>query len=450
MGKMRTILSFLLAGTLALSLAACGGSNSSTPAAGAVVTAYADKSWANVTVASGDQQVTLTWTDTNIKTGSASSSTATTPQVTYNVYYSQTQGVKKGGAGVTKIANGSSTTFIHSGLVNGTTYYYVVTGVSADGSEGVESREASATPQAAILAAPTGITITAGDGQIILGTGFTNSPGVTYNVYWSTTTGVTKINGSKIPAVTFPLTHPSLVPGSTYYYVVTAQTASGESAESKQLAAKLLTHAAATAMTTNYGTTALSPSALAGDQQVTINWKDVVPTVALTGALVDPQTGATSYTLNWGTGGNLTPIENVTFPYPHLSLTNGTTYYYSVSAVYTVSDAAGVAVGTPTVTTSATVSVIPEAKAPATPSGLSAAAQPQQVQLSWKKDNSGDPVTYNLSWSTDLTKPWNKIGNISSNAFTHTGLTSGVTYYYKVSTQGATESAASNQISATP
>jgi hypothetical protein len=447
MRKMRTLLqASILTGALALGLAACGGgSNSNGSAGGAVVAAYAVKSWANVTIASGDQQVTLLWDDTNVATGSTA--TASTAQVTYNVYYSLNPGVKKGGSGVTKVANGSSTTFIHSGLTNGTPYYYVVTPVSADGSEGVESREASATPQAAIPPVPTGISIAAGDGQITLGTGFTPVAGVTYNVYWSTSAGVTKGNGNEIPAVTFPLTHPSLVPGTTYYYVVTAQTASGESAESKQLSATLLTTATAAATATNCGAPLL-PSAQAANQQATIKWSDAaLPTGTLTGT----QTGTRSYTLYWWTAANptKTAIKKVTSGYTQLSLVNGTTYDYYISAVYTVTDS-GAVVGTPTETPSATVSVIPEAKAPATPAGLAAAAQAQQVQLSWKKDSSGDSVTYNLYWSSDLTKPWNKISNISSNAFSHTGLSAGLTYYYKVSAQGAAESASSNQVSATP
>jgi len=447
MKKMRTFFpAFILTGALAIGLTACGGgSNSNSTAGGAVVAAYAAKSWANLTVASGDQQVTLLWNDTNVATGSAATAASSSQQVTYNVYYSLNPGVKKGGAGVTKVAVGSSTTFLHSGLSNGTNYYYVVTAVSADGSEGIESREAGATPQAAVLAAPTGIAIAAGDGQITLGAGFTQAAGVTYNVYWSTSSGVTKNNGSEIPAVSFPMTHPSLVPGSTYYYVVTAQTASGESAESKQLSATLLTPATASATATNCSAPA-SPSALAGNQQATIRWSDAtLPSGTLTGT----QTGARSYTLYWWTAANptKTAVKNVTPGYTQLSLTNGTTYFYYVAAVYTVSDN-GAVVGTPTETPSATVSVIPEAKAPATPSGLAAAAQTQQVQLSWKKDNSGDLVTYNLYWSSDLSKPWNKVSNISSNAFTHSGLTGGLTYYYKVSAQGVAESAPCSQASA--
>jgi len=60
-----------------------------------------------------------------------------------------------------------------------------------------------------------------------------------YNLYWSTTPGVSKTNGNKVAGVGSPYNHTNLTNGTTYYYVVTAVDGSGtESAESSQVSAR--------------------------------------------------------------------------------------------------------------------------------------------------------------------------------------------------------------------
>ena len=60
-------------------------------------------------------------------------------------------------------------------------------------------------------------------------------PGATsYNIYWSDKPGVTKKNGIKISNVKNPHTITELKNGKTYYFVVTAVNASGESKESEE------------------------------------------------------------------------------------------------------------------------------------------------------------------------------------------------------------------------
>ncbi len=58
---------------------------------------------------------------------------------------------------------------------------------------------------------------------------------ISYNVYGSTSPGVTKLSGSKIRNVSNPFTINQLQPGKTYYFVVTVVTDSGESKESKEI-----------------------------------------------------------------------------------------------------------------------------------------------------------------------------------------------------------------------
>ena len=84
--------------------------------------------------------------------------------------------------------------------------------------------------------APTGVSVTAGDASNTLS--WSNVADATsYNIYWSTTTGVTKAGGTKISSATSPYTHATLTNDTTYYYVVTAVNSSGESVESAQASA---------------------------------------------------------------------------------------------------------------------------------------------------------------------------------------------------------------------
>jgi PKD repeat protein len=87
-----------------------------------------------------------------------------------------------------------------------------------------------------VLAPPSGVTATAGDGQVVIRwddvTGATS-----YNLYSSTSPGVSKQNGNRIEGVTSPFTHSGLINGTTYFYVVTAVNEKGESAESNQVSA---------------------------------------------------------------------------------------------------------------------------------------------------------------------------------------------------------------------
>lgn len=57
-----------------------------------------------------------------------------------------------------------------------------------------------------------------------------------YNIYYADTAGVTKKNGKKIAEVKNPPhTIKGLEPGKTYYFVVTAESAFGESNESEEI-----------------------------------------------------------------------------------------------------------------------------------------------------------------------------------------------------------------------
>jgi hypothetical protein len=65
------------------------------------------------------------------------------------------------------------------------------------------------------------------------------SGAVSYNIYWSTSPGVTTLNGTKIP-VTNTYTLTLLVTGQKYYFVMTALNAAGESPLSPEVSATAL------------------------------------------------------------------------------------------------------------------------------------------------------------------------------------------------------------------
>jgi acid phosphatase type 7 len=164
-----------------------------------------------LTATPGNNQVSLTW---NASAGA----------LTYNVKRSASSG-----GPYSTIATGvSSTSFVDTTALNGTTHYYVVSAVNAAGESG-NSNEASATPQAPTApAAPTNLTAAqGGKKKIVLNWAQSVSPGVTQNrIYRSTTNGGPYSLVATIPAAT-TYQNGGLTSGTRYYYVVTALNSSG-------------------------------------------------------------------------------------------------------------------------------------------------------------------------------------------------------------------------------
>ena len=85
--------------------------------------------------------------------------------------------------------------------------------------------------------APTGVSAVAGSTEVSIY--WDPVPDATsYNLYWSTSSGVTRSSGTQIPDVVSGYLHTGLVNGTTYYYVVTALEATRESSYSTEISAR--------------------------------------------------------------------------------------------------------------------------------------------------------------------------------------------------------------------
>ena len=244
-----------------------------------------------LTATAGSAQVSLNWT---------ASSGATS--------YSVKRATVSGGP-YTSVASPSATSYVNTGLNNGTTYYYVVTAANAGGAS-ASSSQVSATPQVPAPSAPTGLAATPGNAQASLSWTAT-SGAASYNVKRATASGgpyTTVVSPSGTSCVNAGLTN-----GTTYYYVVSAVNAGGESANSGP--------ASATPQVPVAGIP-VGLSATAGDAQATLSWT--------------ASNGATSYNVKRATasGGPYTTVVSPSgTSCVNTGLTNGMTYYYVVSAV---------------------------------------------------------------------------------------------------------------------
>lgn len=131
------------------------------------------------------------------------------------------------------------------GLNAATQYCYAVSAIDGAGNESPTSAAQCATTgavgtMAAAPSAPTGVSVSAGEGQVTIS--WNAGPG-SYNLYFASIAGVSKNNytslpgGAKITGVSSPHTQSGLTNGTPYYFVVTAVNANGESGESSQVLA---------------------------------------------------------------------------------------------------------------------------------------------------------------------------------------------------------------------
>jgi fibronectin type 3 domain-containing protein len=376
----------------------------------------------------GSGSVTLSWAAPASNGGAAVTG--------YNLY----RGTTPGGESATPVAsNVTTTSFTDTGRTNGTTYYYTVAAVNSVGSS-AQSNEASATAQAvqaSVPSAPQALAATATSQSVSLTWSAPSSDGgspVTgYNVYRGTTPG-----GEAATPVASNLTAPRLTDngltnGTTYYYKVAAVNAVGVGAQSAEASATPRASAPSAPQTL---------VASGGNGSVALSWSAPVS---------DGGSGVTGYNVYRGTtagGEATTPVaSNVTTTgFVDSSVTNGTTYYYTIAAVN--------AVGTSP--PSGEASATPRAGAPSAPLAPTASPGNGSVGLSWSvpASDGGSTITgYNVYRGTtaggESTTP--VASNLTTTGFADSSVTNGTTYFYKVAAvNGIGTSPQSSEVSATP
>lgn len=274
-------------------------------------------------VPSAPQPITLTPGDGQVTISFPSASGATS----YNIYWSASAALTA--ATGTKISNVTSP-YIHSGLINGSTYYYLVTAVNSYG-ESSSGPSYSATP-AATPAAPTGTAAAAGDGKITISWNSVNGAAY-YYLYWSTSPGVTKNSPNKIQSLGIAsFTHTGLTNGTTYYYMVTASPVSSPSIESAASGEVSATpKAGATAPLTAAASSVADTTAVLNGGfdnppgYTTTAWFEYGPTAAY-----GSTSGSTAYTQTGNI--NMTTslsglIEHTTYHYRLVTSNSGGTFY---------------------------------------------------------------------------------------------------------------------------
>jgi alpha-tubulin suppressor-like RCC1 family protein/fibronectin type 3 domain-containing protein len=420
--------------------------------------------------------------------------------ITYNVLRSLVNG-----SGYVSVASALATTnYTDTTVSDGTTYYYVVTATNIAG-DSPNSNQVALSP-IAVPTVPTTLTGQGTHNNSTLAwTASTGSGTITYNIYRSLTSGsgyssiATAVNTNTYSDATAN-------DGTVYYYVVTSQNAGGESAYSNQVDVEPINHfllgtatsgasqisltwGSATGATqydakygtvTNTYTTTLanqtSPYAITSLTPGTKYFLSVTATNAHHGSVISTNelsatpmsaftitsatqtgagqaslvwaasTGSTSYTVTYGTATGVygtTVSTSATSPLTITGLSNGSTYYFMVTAVN--------ANGSVNATTEQSLNL---ATPPTVPGTLTALATSEQVALTWAASTGSGAITYNVLRSTTSGSGYLAVAGgtgINTTTFTDTGLTDSTIYYYVIqSVNVAGTSANSAQIAGQP
>ena len=391
----------------------------------------------------GSGTVTLTW---NASGGATS--------------YTVKRGSVSGGP-YTAVANvGSSpTTYTDSGLTNGTTYYYVVTGTNSAGTS-PNSAELPATP----IAPPTFTSsATATPNPVTQGTATTISATVndTANTLTNGNVQIMVLDPTGAVALTQNFTGQNFTSGQSHPYSVSLipSLAGNYTVEIGVFSSNWQqwswnSSAATIAVNSNLtfkSSATPNPSTFApgGTTNIAVSVTDT-GTGALSNCIVELQafdkSGNAVMTTYW-TGQNFTAGQTLQFSYSWSSPASLATGTYSVdigvfdatwSHNYYWNGAAG----------SITIS---SSSVPAAPTGLTATGASGEVLLSWTASSGATSYNVYRGTTSGAENATPIATGITSTSYTNSGLTNGKPYYFKIAAVNAAGvSAMSSEVSATP
>ncbi|HJX64835.1 MAG TPA: fibronectin type III domain-containing protein [Polyangia bacterium] len=368
----------------------------------------------------GDSKVTLSWTAPTTGTVKSYVVTRTTA----------------GADAHTDIPVPAATTYSDSELINGTTYYYVVS--ASNGScLSVSSAAVPATPiQACALTAPTGVVATTGNQQVTITWPISDAGSLSYVVSRGAASGgpYSTVVSNPNPAGTVDT---AVANGTTYYYVVTVSNGTCTSPNSTEVPAKPV----CTPPLAPINVTAVPDPNDATSGNIFVSWAPATSGPTPTG-----------YTLSRGTSatGPFTAVSPNQIPAKYTDSgtnlkPNGTTFYYVVSA----SNAGGTcASGNSTPVVSAR-----SCSSPTVPTGVQATAGISRVTVSWSPSNNG-PTSYQVKRGNAATGPFDtNLGTPTASLYVDSSVTNNTTYYYVVvarNANGVCSSANSGAASAKP
>lgn len=356
----------------------------------------------------GSTEISLSWTGANI--ASAISVGSITDWV---VQYSTNNSTW------TTFSDGVSTTTSATvtGLTNGTLYYFRVAALNP-ATTGTYSSSASATPRTTPNA-PIFTTLTPGNTQIVVSWSAPANGGsaiTDYDLQYSSNSGSTWTAwAANTTSTATSVTVTGLTNGTSYVFRVLAKNAAGSSANSSTSAASI-----PCVVPTAPG----QPILTAGDRQISVTW--TAPTSNGGRAITDYVIERYPNTAGAAVWGVFADGVSASTTYINTGLTNGTAYYYRVSAV----NPAGTG---PVSTQSMWIRPVGPTVAPTSVVGT---AGNTQVQLAWTAPatNGGTISDYTIQYSSNNGSTWTTFSDtVSATAsVTVTGLTNGTAYLFRV------------------
>ena len=421
-------------------------------------------------------EISLSWT----------AATDNSLPLTYNIYESTTSGGQNFSSPTYAT---QSTSYTVTGLLDGTTYYYVVRALDAGAPGNEESNvvELSAAPDDTTSPVFSGLSsaMDSQTGNTVLlswSTATDNSLPVTYNVYLSSYSGYENYSTPSYSTQSTSLSVTGLNDGARYYFVVRAMDSASPPNQDTNVVEKevrpydKLSPSAPASITVAAG----DISGTVGDEYVTTSW--VAPTTSVNGLALDDLKGFNVYRSQVSgqppstaqnaldgidndydgfidgndSNGDLIPATATQYV-DNTSVISGTTYYYAVTAVDEAKNQSPL---------SDEKSVKPlnaDDAIPLPPDDLTATPGDQQVTLMWvaplvNTDQSTitDLQGYNIYRSTSTGSNYALINAtmVSGLSYTDTLLDNGTTYYYVVTALDAAvppnESANSAETAVTP